>query len=95
MRPIDPKLYIYAPRGAGAHNDDSNGLTTMSTNTIMATPTPEPTSLILAVHVVQPGETLYSIASQYGVTVQDIVDANGIGADYVIHTGNRLNIPAP
>lgn len=79
----------------GAQDDDNNGLTTMSTTTVMATPTPEPASLILAVHVVQPGETLYSIASQYDVTVQDIVDANGIGADYVIHAGNRLNIPAP
>ena len=62
-----------------------------------ATSTPAPTSApsYQAVHTVQTGETLYSIASQYGVTVQAIADANNIGSDYIIHVGNQLNIPNP
>ena len=63
-----------------------------------ATPTPAATEVapqFTAVHVVQAGETLYSIANLYGVSYQAIADANGIGSDYAIHTGNTLNIPAP
>ena len=76
-----------------AHHGDST-LTTMGTTSAVATPTPKPAA-VMAVHVVQQGETVYSIASHYGVTVQAIVAANGIGADHLIHAGNRLNIPRP
>ncbi len=44
------------------------------------------------IHVVAWGETLYSIARQYGVTVDSIADANGLaGAN--IYAGQRLTIP--
>ncbi|MCD6290188.1 MAG: LysM peptidoglycan-binding domain-containing protein [Anaerolineae bacterium] len=45
------------------------------------------------VHIVQPGETLSSIAEQYGVTPQDIARASGIGVDDILHVGQRLTIP--
>ena len=45
------------------------------------------------VHTVQAGDTLYSIATRYGVTVQAIADANGINPNDTIHPGNQLNIP--
>ncbi|MFZ5916406.1 MAG: LysM peptidoglycan-binding domain-containing protein [Chloroflexota bacterium] len=44
-------------------------------------------------HVVQPGETLFRIAQAYGVTVDDIVAANGLPDRDVIHVGQRLLIP--
>ena len=44
-------------------------------------------------HVVQPGETLFRIAQAYGVTVDDIVAANGLTDRNVIHVGQRLVIP--
>jgi len=44
-------------------------------------------------HVVQPGETLFRIAQAYGVTVDDIVAANGLADRNVIHVGQRLVIP--
>jgi lipoprotein-anchoring transpeptidase ErfK/SrfK len=45
------------------------------------------------VHVVQRGETLYSIARRYGVSVQTIASANGIRNANRIYTGQRLRIP--
>lgn len=52
-----------------------------------------PSSGNVIVHVVQPGETLYSIASRYGVTVQTIIDANGITNPDQIYQGQKLNVP--
>lgn len=47
------------------------------------------------IHVVQPGETLFRIALNYGITLAELADANGISAPYVIHTGNQITIPGP
>ena len=56
-------------------------------------PTPVPSSGQVIVHVVQPGETLYSIAYRYGTTVQAIIDANGITNPDQIYPGQKLSIP--
>jgi hypothetical protein len=45
-------------------------------------------------HEVKRGETLAQIASQYGVTVADIVEANGISNPDVIPVGKVLVIPS-
>jgi len=42
---------------------------------------------------VQPGETLDSIAKQYGVTVEAIVEANDLADPDVIEVGQGLTIP--
>ena len=47
------------------------------------------------VHVVQRGENLFSIAQQYGRSLEEVAQANGIAPPYVIHSGNRITIPAP
>jgi LysM repeat protein len=47
------------------------------------------------VHVVQWGEALALIASRYGVTVEAIMDANGLSNPDQIYAGQRLIIPAP
>lgn len=46
------------------------------------------------VHVVQPGETLYSIAARYGTTVQTIAQANGLSNLNLVYVGQRLVIPS-
>ncbi len=53
------------------------------------TPTPRP----VRYHVVRAGETLTSIAQQYGVTVAQIQAANEIGNPDEIYIGQRLLIP--
>ena len=45
------------------------------------------------IHIVQRGETLQSIALKYGVTVNELVAANGITNPNVIYPGQRLVIP--
>lgn len=44
-------------------------------------------------YVVQPGDTLFSIAQQFGVTVDEIAFANGITNPDVIQAGQQLTIP--
>ncbi|MDR3131219.1 MAG: LysM peptidoglycan-binding domain-containing M23 family metallopeptidase [Treponema sp.] len=44
-------------------------------------------------HLIQGGETIYSIARFYGVTVQDILNLNNITDPEKIQAGRRLRIP--
>jgi LysM repeat protein len=46
-------------------------------------------------HIVAPGETLYSIALQYGTSVDAVAGLNGIPYPYTIGIGQQLLIPAP
>lgn len=54
----------------------------------VSAPSPEP-----GVHIVRQGETLASIASMYGTTVDAIARANGIVNANYIYVGQRLTIP--
>ncbi len=56
---------------------------------VRATPTPE----AVRYHVVRRGETLFSIAARYGVTIRQIVAANGLRNPNRIYVGQRLIIP--
>jgi LysM repeat protein len=44
------------------------------------------------VYVVQPGDTLFSVALRYGTTVEAIKTANGLSGD-MIYSGQRLYVP--
>jgi murein DD-endopeptidase MepM/ murein hydrolase activator NlpD len=46
-----------------------------------------------ATHVVNPGETLYSLGRRYGVSHVDIANANGIHNETALRVGQRLTIP--
>jgi LysM repeat protein len=46
-------------------------------------------------YTVRPGDTLYSIASRFGVSVWSIVAANHIANPNIIFVGQRLFIPDP
>lgn len=54
-----------------------------------ATPTPGPT-----IYKVAPGDTLYQIAKNYGVTIEAIVQANKLSDPRLINVGQELVIPA-
>ena len=45
------------------------------------------------IHVVQRGETLFSIAVRYGTTTQAVANANGLSNPNYIYAGQRLRIP--
>lgn len=58
------------------------------------TPTPTPTPDERAVsYTVAPGDTLLAIASQFGVSVESIMTANGLKPDAIIYPGQALVIP--
>jgi LysM repeat protein len=44
------------------------------------------------VHIVQPGETLASIANRYGITVVDLLKANNIANPDLIYRGQELSV---
>jgi lipoprotein NlpD len=48
-----------------------------------------------AEHVVARGETLYSIARRYGLTVRELAAWNGIAPPYMVYPGQRLRLNAP
>jgi LysM repeat protein len=71
---------------------------TRDPNTIIVpvnTPTPRPDGAI--VHVVQPGDTLFGIAFQYNVPLEQIqrLNATSIGPNNMIWTGQELVISMP
>ena len=49
---------------------------------------------VVTTHTVQSGDTLWKIAQKYGVTVQMIVNANGIDVTKPLMVGQKLVIPA-
>ncbi len=44
-------------------------------------------------HVVKPGETLFLISLQYGVSWPSIAEANSLSSPYIIYVGQTLEIP--
>jgi len=46
-------------------------------------------------HVVRSGETVYSIAFQYGIDQRDLIGWNGLNANGLIFEGQRLRLTAP
>jgi len=44
-------------------------------------------------HVVKRGETAWSIAERYRVSVNDLLDRNGLRPDSMLEVGQRLRIP--
>jgi LysM repeat protein len=60
-----------------------------------STATPAPTAVpTQTVHIVQPGETLGTIARRYGTTITAIARANNIVNPNIVFVGQRLTIPA-
>jgi hypothetical protein len=56
-------------------------------------PSPSPTARPSEEYVVQPGDTLTSIATRYGVSVAELQEANGLTEETIV-IGQRLTIPA-
>lgn len=55
---------------------------------------PEPPGALPLRHRVEPGETLFSIAKLYGVSVTALASWNGIGGDLKVSNGRSLIIPS-
>lgn len=72
--------------------------TSTATPTPTVTPSPTPTPApTFQTYVVQEGDTLFGIADQFGVTVEDIAALNGINdpETHLLQPGDELKIPLP
>jgi LysM repeat protein len=69
-----------------------NATSTPIPSTPLPTSTPTPTATPL-VHIVQKGDLLIHIATQYDVSMDDIIEANGIDNPHALPIGKRLIIP--
>lgn len=60
-----------------------------------ATPAPSPAPTPAGTYVVQPGDTLWTIAQQFGVSVEDLARANGIADPNaaILQVGQTLKLP--
>ncbi len=58
-----------------------------------STPSPAPPTAS-RVHEVGAGQTLWAIAEKHSVTLDDLLEANGLDAGSIIYPGQRLRIPA-
>jgi len=66
----------------------------LSTQTPTAVPTQVSSETVSTIiHTVQPGETLFRIATRYGVTVNEMVAANDLSDPTLIYAGQQLIIP--
>jgi LysM repeat protein len=84
--------------GEGAQQDDTQPTTgpTSVINPPQVTPTQAPmvNEEGYPIHIVQAGENLFRISRSYGVTVDQIVQANGLSSsEAIINVGQQLIIP--
>ena len=59
---------------------------------VVTATTDEPEKAAAATHRVKPGETLYSIAKQYGTTVAALRQSNPFLAERSLEAGDMLNV---
>lgn len=73
-----------------------NGLTdnTIYVGQRLKVPAAPPSEETYTEYVVQPGDTLFSIAQRFGVDVDELAQLNGITDPGLIYVGQRLRIPA-
>lgn len=55
----------------------------------------QPSAPTPRIYIVQPGDNLYRVALENGITTEALAAANGIEPPYIVHEGNWLTVPAP
>jgi len=76
------------PRARGALSP--GGFLTPIPPTATLTPSPSPTPVV---HIVEQGNTLFGIALEYGVSLDALVQANGLDVNQFLRIGQTLVIP--
>lgn len=86
---------LIVPGGSSSGGGAPSGGGSPTTPTAPTTPSPSPATPVGASpeHVVASGDTLSSIADDYGVSVGDLSATNGISNPDYIYIGQRLAIP--
>ena len=88
---IYPKQQLKIP--AGSQLAAAPAATTPAAPTTPAASTPAPSTCTGVSYVIVSGDTVSKIAGKFGVSVQQILQANGLGLNSLIFAGQTLNIP--
>ena len=79
----------YAGQGVASPNVPASGQVKATT-----TPAAQPAMTPATTHRVASGETGWSVARKYGISIQDLATANNLETNMVLKVGQVLNIPA-
>lgn len=83
---------VGAPAHAGVTGPDTEN-TSVQAYSAPAAPAAAPAAAAGTVHTVVSGDTLGAIASAYGVGLNDLLAANGLGLSSIIYPGDQVQIP--
>lgn len=83
---VGQEIFIPAPEAADVPSTPSDNETRGET-------TQTPLTYQSQVYVVQPGDTVYSISMRFGVTVEELVEANHLSDPNYLRVGQELRIP--
>ena len=89
-------VFLYITIGRAGHNDEDRvaAADPVFTALPIIMPSPTPTNAVI-IHEVAEGESLGSIAVQYGVDRTAIANANQISTNAILQLGQKLVIPNP
>ncbi|MDP3068778.1 MAG: LysM domain-containing protein [Opitutaceae bacterium] len=90
--PVAPPVASPSPISAAPQRREPAPATTTAAPS--RAPASPPTRASGRTHMVRPKETLFAISRQYGVTVQELMAANGISNPSAIPVGTVLKIPS-
>ncbi|MHC6592557.1 C40 family peptidase [Arthrobacter sp. C152] len=84
---------VGAPAHAGVTAPDTTEQTRVQATAAPAAEVAAPAAAAATVHTVASGDTLGAIASAYGVSLNDVLSANGLGLSSIIYPGDQIQIP--
>lgn len=84
---------VGAPAHAGVTGPDTTEKTNVQAYSAPAAPAAAPAAAAGNVHTVVSGDTLGAIAAAYGVSLNGILSANGLGLSSIIYPGDQIRIP--
>jgi uncharacterized protein YkwD len=93
--------YVVGSEGSGSNSGSvsstSVGSTTSQATAITYNPiqVSTPNSDGSIIHIVQPGQTLWSIAATYKIDLLDLLDLNGFTSNTFIYPGQKITIKTP
>ncbi|RAV82268.1 hypothetical protein DBT52_04335 [Aerococcus mictus] len=88
------KWELKTPQVSGQSTETTNPVKTSSEKPVETTkPTARPAGS--GSYTIQSGDSLWRISRKYGVSIQDLMSWNNLGANYMLHPGGKLVVQAP
>ncbi len=85
---------VGAPAHAGVNGPDTTETASVQASAAPVAAVAAPAAAAGNVHTVVSGDTLGAIASMHGVSLNDVLSANGLSVSTIIYPGDQIQIPA-